>query len=95
MERNFVNVSFVLDQDSYIGEIKVTRNLTIAQAFRAALGQLLEYGHLLFAEPPDLVMFLDQEPDKRRLQLAAKLNIAVVSGRDEQSVLLNPEVVAC
>ena len=30
----------------FIGEIKVTRNLTLAQAFRAALGQLLEYGHL-------------------------------------------------
>jgi hypothetical protein len=42
----------------FIGEIKVTRNLTLAQAFRAALGQLLEYGHLLFAEPPHLIIFL-------------------------------------
>jgi hypothetical protein len=62
----------------------------MAQAFRAALGQLLEYGHLLFTEPPNLVMFLDQQPDERRLQLATKLNIAIVSGGDE-FVLLNPD----
>jgi hypothetical protein len=91
MEKNFVDVSFSVDGESFIGEIKVTRNLTLAQAFRAALGQLLEYGHLLFAEPPNLIMFLDQKPDERRLQLASVLSIAVVVGDGEGFVLLNPD----
>ena len=60
MEMNFVDVSFSVNGEIFIGEIKVTSNLTLAQAFRVALSQLLEYGHLLFAEPPHLVMFLDQ-----------------------------------
>lgn len=42
MEKNFVDVSFSVDGESFIAEIKVTRNLTLAQAFRTALGQLLE-----------------------------------------------------
>lgn len=91
MEKNFVDVSFSVDREDFIGEIKVTRNLTLAQAFRAALGQLLEYAHLLFAEPPYLIMFLDQEPDDRRLQLATNLKIAVVLGNDTGFVLSNPE----
>lgn len=91
MEKNFVDVSFSLDGEDFIGEIKVTRNLTLAQAFRAALGQLLEYGHLLFPEPPKMIMFLDQELDERRLQLASALNIAVVLEDDAAFVLLNPE----
>jgi hypothetical protein len=85
MEKNFV------DGEDFIGEIKVTRNLTLAQAFRTALGQLLEYGHLLFAEPPHLIMFLDQKPDDRRLQLATNLKIAVILGNHMGFVLLNPE----
>lgn len=91
MEKNFVDVSFLLDGENFIGEIKVTRNLTLAQAFRTALGQLLEYGHLLFAEPPRLIMFLDQKPDARRLQLASDLRIAVILGNATGFVLLNPE----
>ena len=75
MEKNFVDVSFSVDGEEFIGEIKVTRNLTLAQAFRTALGQLLEYGHLLFAEPPQLIMFLDQKPDERRLQLATDFSL--------------------
>jgi len=91
MERNFVDVSFSLGGEDFIGEIKVTRNLTLAQAFRTALGQLLEYGHLLFAEPPRLIMFLDQKPDDRRLQLATNLKIAVILGNDTGFILLNPK----
>jgi hypothetical protein len=91
MEKNFVDVSFSVDGESFIGEVKVTRNLTLAQAFRTALGQLLEYGHLLFAEPPHMVMFLDQRPDEKRLRLATVLSIAVVLADDESFVLLNPD----
>lgn len=91
MEKNFVDVSFSADGEDFIGKIKVTRNLTLAQAFRAALGQLLEYGYLLFAEPPHLVMFLDQKPDKKRLQLASFLKVAVVFEKNSDFVLLNPE----
>ena len=36
MERDFVDVAFTVDGKQFIGEIKVTRNLTIPQAFRAA-----------------------------------------------------------
>ena len=90
MEKNFVDVSFSLDGENFIGEIKVTRNLTLAQAFRTGLGQVLEYGHLLFTEPPQLVLFLDEKLDDRRLQLASSLRIAVVFGNDEEFVLLNP-----
>jgi hypothetical protein len=91
MEKNFVDVSFSVAGEDFIGEIKVTRNLTLAQAFRTALGQLLEYGHLLFAQPPHLIMFLDQKPDERRLQLASELKIAVVRGSDTKFALLNAE----
>jgi len=91
MEKNFVDVSFSVDGESFIGEIKVTRNLTLAQAFRTALGQLLEYGHFLFAEPPHLIMFLDQKLDEKRLRLASVLKIAVVFGDGAEFVLLNPE----
>jgi hypothetical protein len=69
----------------------VTRNLTIPQAFRAALGQLLEYAYLLFSEPPNMVMFLDQKIDSKRIQLASLLQIAVVVERGEDFVILNPE----
>src|SRR5215813_8927725 len=91
MEKNFVDVSFSVGRESFIGEIKVTRNLTLPQAFRAALGQLLEYSHLLFTEPPNRIMFLDQRLDDQRLQLATALNIAVVVGDDAEFVLLNPD----
>ena len=91
MEKNFVDVSFSIGGEDFIGEIKVTRHLNLAQAFRAALGQLLEYGHLLFEKPPHLVMFLDQRLDEKRLRLASALNIAVVSGDDSDFLLLNPE----
>jgi hypothetical protein len=93
MEKNFVDVSFSVDGVSFIGEIKVTRNLTLAQAFRTALGQLLEYSYLLFPEPPHLIMFLDQKLDEKRLRLASDLKIAVVFGDGAEFVLLNPDGV--
>ncbi len=94
MEKNFVDVSFSVDGESFIGEIKVTRNLTLAQAFRTALGQLLEYSYLLFPEPPHLIMFLDQKLDEKRLRLASALKIAVVFADDAGFVLLNADGVS-
>jgi hypothetical protein len=90
MEADFVDVSFSLEGSNYIGEIKVTRNLTIVQAFRAALGQLLDYAHTRGATPPQMIMFLDRPPDKIRLELASLLSISVVHGEGERFVLLNP-----
>jgi len=92
MEKDFVDVSFSAGGQDFIGEIKVTRNLTLAQAFRAALGQLLDYGDLL-QTPPEMIMFLDQTLDQRRLKLASMLKIAVVVGEGEKFVLLNPDGV--
>ena len=94
MEKNFVDVSFSVDGVSFIGEIKVTRNLTLAQAFRTALGQLLEYSYLLFPEPPHVIMFLDQKLDEKRLRLASALKIAVVFADDASFILLNPDGVS-
>jgi hypothetical protein len=91
MEKNFVDVSFAVDGESFIGEVKVTRNLTLAQAFRTALGQLLEYSYLLFPEPPRMIMFIDQRLDEKRLRLATALNIAVVLADDGSFALLNPD----
>jgi hypothetical protein len=50
-ERDFVDVQFAVNDERYIGEIKVTGLLNANQAFRVALGQLLEYAHLRFPTP--------------------------------------------
>ena len=90
MEKDFVDVSFSTGGDEYIGEIKVTRNLTLSQAFRTALGQLLEYSYLLFKRPPNMVMLLDRRLDQRRVDLASGLKVAVVVWDGTKFVLLNP-----
>ncbi len=90
MEKDFVDVSFSLGEQAFIGEIKVTRNLTLAQAFRAALGQLLDYGYVRVGTPRQMVMFLDQPLDHQRLSLASLLEIAVVVCDGEKFVLSNP-----
>jgi hypothetical protein len=91
MEKNFVDVSLSVDGEVFIGEIKVTRNLTVPQAFRAALGQLLEYGYLLFPTPPHMIMFLDERLDDQRLRLASTLGIAVIFFDGNNFVLLNAD----
>jgi hypothetical protein len=91
LEKDFVDVGFFLDGKPFIGEIKVTRNLTLPQAFRAGIGQVLEYGHLLFADPPHMILFLDQVLDQKRLKLATLLKVAVVAEKDGVFTLLNPE----
>ena len=76
------------------GRSRSLDNLTLAQAFRTALGQLLEYSYLLFPEPPHLIMFLDQKLDEKRLRLASALKIAVVFADDAGFVLLNADGVS-
>jgi hypothetical protein len=91
-ERNFVDVTFRLRRTIYIGEIKVAEIQEVNQAFRIALGQLLEYGHLLFTSPPRLLMFLDKRPDANRVRLATKLSICVICETETGFRVLNPTV---
>jgi len=92
-ERDFVDVRFEIDGRLFIGEIKVTSYLTLDEAVRSALGQLLFYGHMQFEVVPGLVMLLDRSPDAKRLALATALNVSVVVEREaEVFELLNPEV---
>ena len=86
-----MDVSFSLGEQDFIGEIKVTRNLTLVQAFRAALGQLLDYGYVGMGKRRQVVMFLDQPLDHQRLSLASLLKIAVVVCDGEKFVLSNPD----
>ncbi len=90
-ERDFVDVVFTLDE-SYLGEIKVTRNLSLPQAFRTALGQILEYAYTRFDKLPQMIIFLDQRLDASRLRIANVLGIVVIPGIDGHFELLNPHV---
>jgi hypothetical protein len=78
-ERDFVDVRWNQDGRPVIGEVKVTGYLSLDQAFRTALGQLLFYAHLQFDEPPLMIMFLDREPDDKRLALARRLGVVVIA----------------
>jgi Domain of unknown function (DUF3427) len=50
------------------------------------------FTHLRFDSPPQMVMFLDAEPDSKRVQLATKFSIAVVAEIGGDYRLLNPTV---
>jgi len=91
MERDFVDVVISLPAGRYIGEIKVTRNLTIAQAFRSALGQVIEYAYTLFDSPPRMTIFMDQKLDPARLKIATAFGIAVVVMVEKTFQIQNPE----
>jgi hypothetical protein len=92
MERDFVDVAFKIAGKEFIGEIKVTRNLTLPQAFRAPLGQVIEYGHLLFPELPHLIIFLDQVLDPKRVAIASAYGISVAIAQEEGFRVLNPGI---
>jgi hypothetical protein len=77
-ERDFVDVRFTAAGRLFIGEIKVTSYLTLDEAFRTAIGQLLFYGHLQFDLLPGLVMLLDRSPDAKRIAMATRLGISIV-----------------
>jgi hypothetical protein len=91
-ERDYVDVRFPIGGALFIGEIKVTGWLRLEEAFRVALGQLLEYAHLRFDRRPGTIMFLDRSLDARRLELASTLGVAEVSEIDGRYVLANPGV---
>ncbi len=88
-ERDYVDVRFWLDGRLFIAEIKVTTYLRLDEAFRTALGQLLVYGHTKVREPHSLVMFLDARPSSALLELAGRLEIAVVVEQDRNYTLAN------
>ncbi len=79
-ELNYVDVSFSRGGQPFIGEVKVTNGyINSRQAFRAALGQVLEYRFTRdWKAAPHMIIFLDQEVDAARLALAAQLKISVV-----------------
>src|SRR5262249_36164350 len=78
-ERDYVDVRLWVRDIMFIGEIKVTGWLRLEEAFRVALGQLLEYAHLRFEKRLGMIMFFDRVLDRRRLQLATTLGIAVIA----------------
>lgn len=88
-ERDYIDVRFWCKARLFIGEIKVTSYMTVVEAFRAALGQLLVYGHTKVDEPHCLVMFLDAIPPSSLLELADRLGIAVVIEANESYTLAN------
>lgn len=91
MERDFVDVAFAIGGRTFIGEIKVTRNLTLPQAFRTALGQVIEYAHLLFPRLPHMIIF-DQVLDAQRVAIATAYGITVVAFAEGEFRVLNPSV---
>jgi hypothetical protein len=93
MERDFVDVAFRLAALDCIAEIKVTTHLTPQQAFRTAIGQVLDYAHTLYKVTPVMIAFFDARIDPQRVQLASKLGIAVVTEKNGNFVLENPQVV--
>jgi hypothetical protein len=90
MERDFIDVVFTLNGQLFIGEIKVTTNLTVPQAFRTALGQVIEYAHLLFPELPHMIIFLDQVLDPKRVAIASAYGITVIAFTNGAFTVLNP-----
>jgi hypothetical protein len=93
-ERDFIDVAFSVAGKRFIGEIKVTTHLSLAEAFRSALGQLIEYAHLRHESPPSMIMFLDHRLDERRVELATKFAITVIAEEGGSYVVLNPEVAS-
>jgi len=93
-EKDYIDVQFSLGSDHFIGEVKVTNWLSINEAFRIALGQILDYAHTRRTDKPGLVIFLDKNVDeKRRIDLATTLGIAVVvEHKKSDYVVLNPGV---
>ncbi len=92
-EGDFVDVSFLIDSNHYLGEVKVTNWLSLAEAFRSALGQILDYGSASKSANPRLVIFLDRRLDARRIKLATALGIAVVVSKERGNfVLENPSI---
>lgn len=94
-EQDFVDLRFVLGDRAYIGEIKVTGSLSPDEAFRAALGQLLDYADAEPVAPDGMLMCLDFAVDDRRLALATRHGVCVIYEREGGHYrLLNPSLDA-
>jgi hypothetical protein len=93
-ERDYIDVEFSIGNESFIGEVKVTNWLSITEAFRIAVGQILDYAYTRRTNKHGMMIFLDKELDNpRRLELASKLQVSVVVERKKGAFeLLNPEV---
>lgn len=77
-EDEYIDVEFSVGGESFIGEVKVTNWLSVAEAFRIALGQVLDYSYTR-RDGFGLIIFLDTELDNpRRLELASALRVSVV-----------------
>lgn len=78
-EDEYIDVEFSVGSDSFMGEVKVTNWLSVAEAFRIALGQILDYACTRRTDGFGLIIFLDTELDNpRRLKLASGLRVSVV-----------------
>ncbi len=98
LEEDYVDVQFDWKGQAFIGEIKVTtEHVGPNAAFRAALGQILEYKHLKSAgRYAQMIIFLDQPVDYQRTELASKLGIAIVTeSQAGRYHLLGGPVEAC
>ncbi len=80
LEEEFVDVKFKWNGHTFIGEIKVTaEHISPKAAFRAALGQILEYKHIkTVGRSAQMIIFLDKQVGDERVELASKLGIALV-----------------
>jgi hypothetical protein len=76
-ERDFVDVRFEVAGKHFIGEVKPTERSSDT-AFRTALGQVLFYAFVTCDSTPEMILFLDCEPDEKRIDLASRLGVAVV-----------------
>ena len=90
-EKDFVDVRFPVGSHRYLGEIKVTNPPGAPEAFRMALGQLLEYRHIKFLGKAEPIMFLDKGLDDRRLEIADALGVSVICHNGSNFQLLNPK----
>lgn len=92
-EGDNIDIQFDLHNKHFIGEIKVTTGyFGLSDAFRMALGQLLDYANLKFQAAPKMIMFLDKDVQADRVRLANRLSIAVVVRDKSRYRLLNPKV---
>ena len=93
-EVDSIDVEFSVRNECFMGEVKVTNWLSISEAFRIALGQILDYACTRRTNKHGLIIFLDRDlDDPRRLELASELHVSVVAEKKRGSfTLLNPQV---
>ncbi len=91
-EKDFIDVRFSIGPRQFFGEIKVSTPPSTIEAFRMAVGQLLDYRHSYFHERSAAIMFLDCRVSQEKLDLATKLGIGVVCQLNGAFSLCNPKL---